>query len=735
MGWFDEQIRIRKKADNEAFEDAFVEIAGAVMGKRLSDALHDERQETKDAFDEILKYYRVKSREVPDDIRDQKEVLEYLMRPYGIMRRPVKLEKGWYKDAFGPMLAVRKDNDSITALIPSGLNGYYMLDRHTGKKVRINSKNADLIDPEALAFYRPFPLKKMSIMDLLAFILKNFSYTDRAVVILLTMGVTLVGMLIPLLTEHLFDDVLVSESKTVLMAMAVFMLSVTVSRVMLNSAAKTMTARVSMKLDLTVEAATMMRVLSLPVSFFKDYSSGELSVRTRHVNSLCNMILSIGITSGLSSLFSLLYLPQIFYFAPELVVPSVTIMMLTVIVSIVTVLLQTHISRLHLEQSAKESGMGYAMISGIQKIKLSGAEKRAFARWGRLYAEGASLAYDPPTFLKINTVIRSMLSLFGTILIYYYAVESHVSMADYYAFNTCYGMVTGAFLSLSGVALSAAQIKPILQMAKPILETVPEIAEEKEVLTRITGSVELNNVSFRYNESMPFVLNKLSLKVKPGQYVAIVGKTGCGKSTLMRILLGFEKPQKGAVFYDGKNLDRIDLKSLRRKIGTVMQNGKLFQGDIFSNITISAPWLTLDDAWEAAEMAGIAEDIRHMPMGMNTIISEGQGGISGGQRQRLMIARAIAPKPRILMFDEATSALDNLTQKKVSQSLDNLKCTRIVIAHRLSTIKQCDRIIVLNEGNIIEDGTYDELIAKKGFFSDLVERQRLDVGNEKEKEE
>ena len=267
-------------------------------------------------------------------------------------------------------------------------------------------------------------------------------------------------------------------------------------------------------------------------------------------------------------------------------------------------------------------------------------------------------------------------------------------------------------------------------MARPLLNAEPEVAAGKQVVTRLSGGIELNNVSFRYGtpggEASPLILDNLSLKIRPGQYIAIVGPTGCGKSTLMRLLLGFERPQKGAVYYDGKDLSSMDLRSLRRHIGVVMQNGKLFQGDIFSNIVISAPWLTLGDAWEAAERAGIAEDIRSMPMGMHTIISEGAGGVSGGQRQRLMIARAIAPKPKVLMFDEATSALDNLTQKTVSQSLDSLKCTRIVIAHRLSTIRQCDRILVLDKGRIIEDGSYDELIAQGGFFSGLVARQRLD---------
>ena len=224
----------------------------------------------------------------------------------------------------------------------------------------------------------------------------------------------------------------------------------------------------------------------------------------------------------------------------------------------------------------------------------------------------------------------------------------------------------------------------------------------------------------------------MNLKIRAGEYVAICGKSGAGKSSLMRLLLGFETPERGAIYYDGKDLTKIDLRSLRKKIGAVTQDGSLFQGDIYSNIVISAPQLSVDEAWEAAEIAGIADDIRAMPMGMNTVISEGQGGISGGQKQRLMIARAIAPKPKILMFDEATSALDNKTQKQVSEALDQLKCTRIVIAHRLSTIRHCDRILYLEDGKIEVDGTYDELIAKKGKFAELVERQRIETGaNEK----
>ena len=438
------------------------------------------------------------------------------------------------------------------------------------------------------------------------------------------------------------------------------------------------------------------------------------------------MLVSTVLSTGLTSLFSLIYISQIFAYAPTLVAPALAILLVTVVFSVVSSLAQMKISTEQMTLSGRESGMTYALITGIQKIKLAGAEKRAFARWGNLYAQSAKMTYDPPMFLKLNSVISLAINLTGTHVMYYMSVRAGLSVADYYAFNTAYGMVSGAFLSLAGIALSAAQIRPILTMVQPFFDAVPEVSDGKQVIERLSGGIELNNVSFRYNENMPLILDDLSLKIRPGQYVAIVGRTGCGKSTLLRLLLGFEKPQKGAIYYDGKDLERIDLRSLRRRIGVVMQNGKLFQGDIYSNIVISAPWLSQQDAWEAAELTGIAEDIRRMPMGMNTVISEGSGGISGGQRQRLMIARAIAPKPKILMFDEATSALDNITQKKVSESLDRLKCTRIVIAHRLSTIRQCDRILVLDQGKIVEDGTYDELIASDGFFAELVARQRLD---------
>lgn len=726
MGWFDEQIKDRKRNDDDAFAEAFANMASAITGKKIEASLNNDRTVTKNAIDEILKYYHVKSREVPDGISDMNEQLEYLMRPYGIMRRTVKLEEGWYRDAAGAMLGVLAESGRVVALIPTGLSGYSYFDWETGKHRRINRKNQHLFEEEAIAFYKPFPLKKISLPSLAAYIARTLSVSDYVMIGLATLALSLIGMISPLITKLLFDRVLLSGNVRLLIAIAFFSVSVSVSTLLISAVKNMVTARIETKLNISIEAATMMRIMSLPADFFKQYSSGELSSRASQVGALCKMLASTVLSTGLTSVFSLVYISQIFAYAPMLVVPALLIILATVVFSVVSSLVQMNLSTRQMELSGKESGMTYSLITGIQKIKLAGAEKRAFARWGNLYAQSAKLEYGPPAFIELNSVIALAISLVGTIVMYSMAVKSGISVADYYAFDTAYGMVSGAFGALAGIALNIAQIKPMLTMVKPFFDAVPEVSDGKQVLTRLSGGIEMNNVSFRYSENMPLIIDNLSLKIRPGQYVAIVGKTGCGKSTLMRLLLGFEHPQKGAIYYDGKDLERIDLRSLRRRVGVVMQNGKLFQGDIYSNIVISAPWLSQDEAWEAAELAGIADDIRMMPMGMNTIISEGSGGISGGQRQRLMIARAVAPKPKILMFDEATSALDNMTQKKVSESLDALKCTRIIIAHRLSTIKQCDRIIVLDHGKIIEDGKYDELIAKNGFFAELVARQRLD---------
>ena len=733
MGWFDRQIRQRNEQDQQKFEDAFFHAAGVILGASTAERISDDRIITKQAIDDILKYYHYKPVEVPPLITEHEEQLDYCLRPHGLMKRRIKLETGWFKDAYGPILAYKKESGEPVALLPGKLTGYWFIDSETGKKMRIGSSNAKLFDTEAYCFYKPLPMRKLKVIDLVMYMKSCISVSDITFAALGTLAFTIVGMLMPRITKALTGPVLESGSMNMLVGIAICMLCTLISSQLIGAVKGLYMSRAQSKMSLAVQSSMMIRVMSLPADFFKKYSAGELNSRASSVNSLCSMIFSMVLSTGFSSLASLLYITQIFSFAPQLVVPSLIIILVTVLFSVISSLVQIGISKKSMETDAKVSGISYSMITGVQKIKLAGAEKRIFAHWLEEYTKKTALVYNPPMFIKVNSVISTAISLFSTIILYYIAAASGIDPSSYFAFTAAYGVVMGAFSSMAGIALQAARIKPILEMAEPFLKAEPETSSNREIVTRLSGSIELNNVCFRYSESTPYIIDNMTLKIKPKEYVAIVGRTGCGKSTFMRLLLGFETPEKGAIYYDGKDITTLDLCSLRRNIGSVMQNGGLFQGDIYSNIVITAPELTLDDAWEAAEKAGLADDIRSMPMGMQTIVSEGQGGISGGQKQRLMIARAIAPKPKILLFDEATSALDNKTQKQVSEALDAMGCTRIVIAHRLSTIRHCDRILVFDKGKIVEDGNYDELIAKKGYFAELIERQRLDTDTPGEK--
>ena len=721
MGWFESQIHERRANDDALLDRAMRDLSAAVTGKRPGTSADDGRTAS-DAVDAVLAYYGVRPTELPRGVTGLRDIVDYQLRPTGIRYRTVRLPKGWYKDAIGALLATTTDGVPV-ALVPQR-GGYCFVDPATGSKVRVNERSAARLSDEAYCFYRPLPLKELAVCDILVYMFRCLDAADYVLVALATLAATLLGMLLPAVNQVLFGPVVESGRAGLLLPIVALLLGATVSQALIGGAKSLVLSRIDTKLSVAVEAAAMMRVLSLPAPFFKQYASGDLASRLTSIRAIAAMIENIVLNTALTSVFSLAYIGQVFAIAPSLALPALLVILVNVAVGVATTLLQMRVSRKELEYSAELSGWQYSLIGGIQKIKLAGAERRAFATWAAIYQKLVRITYNGPLAVRLAATMQTAVSLVGTALIYLVAVDAGVTVSQYMAFSAAFGMVSGSFSALAGVAGSIAMIKPHLDMAAPILRTLPEVSERRQVLPRITGAFELDNVTFSYGGGQAPIIDGLSLKVRPGQYVAVVGKTGCGKSTLMRLLLGFETPQKGAVYYDGHDLASLDAASLRRNIGVVLQNGKLFQGDIFSNIVVSAPWLTLDDAWEAAEMAGIADDIRAMPMGMHTMVSEGAGGVSGGQRQRLMIARAIAPKPKILMFDEATSALDNVTQRIVSDSLDRLKCTRVVIAHRLSTICTCNRILVLDGGRIAEDGTYEELMERGGIFRELVERQR-----------
>ena len=729
MGWFNDQIEYRKKYERELLNDSFENIARSVTGRRMTGGSLGERTDVSDAVSCLLTYMGVKEKEIPAGITNLRDRLDFLLSSTGILYREVILTKGWRNDAMGPMIGSLSEEGTVITLIPSNMGGYEYIDPKDGMTKRVTAHEEKNISDEALCFYNPLPTRELTIKDLLAYMKNCLTMRDIVGFGIAALVITLIGLLMPRLNRILMSTVVDAGSYQLLWAVVSFMLCATVGSILLNIIRSMLLSRIRFKLNINVSAATMMRILSLPASFFKDYSAGELNQYVRYMDSLCSTIVDSVFSTAITGVFSLVYVTQISAYAPSLVVPSLAVTLITLLISLLSARVQMRLDKEKMEYTAKERGLVVALITGIQKIRLSGAENRAFSKWSRQYTRSAALNYSPPAVIRLSKVFSIAVSMAGTAIMYYVSVKNHVSVADYYAFNSAYAYISSAFSALTSMALSAASIKPIIGLIQPLLSAVPEAAEDKETVTRLSGRIEMSHVTFGYDPESKPLFEDFNLIIPARQYVAIVGKSGCGKSTLVRLLLGFEKPQRGVIYYDRRDLEQIDKRSLRRQIGTVMQNGRLFGGSLYDNIVISAPTLKLQDAWDAAEIAGIADDIREMPMGMNTIVQEGGGTISGGQRQRLMIARAIAPKPKILIFDEATSALDNITQKKVSEALDKMRCTRIVIAHRLSTIRRCDRILLIDGGKIAEDGTYDELIAKNGLFAELVARQRLGDGD------
>ena len=705
--------------------DSFEKLHLTVTGRKSGDTFA-EGADVNDALETLLKHFGIRDRKIPASLKGFEEKLDYLLTASDIMFRKVTLEPGWSRDAMGVMVTSLTDSGAVITVVRNGAGVYVYKDPKTGKNVTVHKAEEQKIGNEAYCFYRPLPLRSLTLKDLIRYMTDSVDSWDIASFIIASLMVTLVGMILPKLNHILMGEVVKYGSLQLLGAVMSFMLFAMISSFMLSIIKSFVQSRIRTKLSVNVQAAAMMRVLSLPAGFFKKYSSGELSQYLSYVNSLCTTLVDSIFSTAITGVFSLVYLTQIFSYAKSLVIPSLVVSVLTLGLSIAGNIAQSQINKELMEISAQERGLTYALMGGVEKIRLSGAENRVFTKWLDLYTRGADLKFNPPVLVKFQKVFNAAITLTGTIVMYFIAVKSGVSVADYYAFNTAYAYVSSALSAITSVALAAATVKPSLELIRPLMEAEPEKHSGRESVATITGNIELSHVTFRYEKEGRKIIDDLSLKIPARQYVAIVGKTGCGKSTLLRLLLGFEQPESGAIFYDRKDIQTLDLGSLRKLIGTVLQEGELFSGSIFENITISAPNLSLQEAWDSAEIAGIADDIRAMPMGMSTVLQEGGGGISGGQKQRIMIARAVAPKPKLLLLDEATSALDNITQKQVSDALDRMRCTRIVIAHRLSTIRHCDRILVMDGGKIVEDGKYEQLIEKGGVFAELVERQRLD---------
>lgn len=569
---------------------------------------------------------------------------------------------------------------------------------------------------------RSLPQRALSHRDVYRFLIGAVSRRDWRRILLAALGASLAGAAVPAATSYAFAEVIpLGATGTGLLApLLALLLSAGLAQVAVGAMRSLIVGRVIEEASAELITALMERALELPARFFSRTSSGDVASRLLSVRSMVELLGDALFSTGLTAVFSLVYVVQIAVMWPEFAGIAFSIIVLRFAACAVVAYRKSRVLTARLMWRARRSGREVSLVNGVQKIRLSGAGTRAFARWAGLYRGEVASTYGD----YLDAALLSVLSVAGLLGLYAFAAVRAVPVASFMGFAAAYGMVSVALDNLAYAACAGMTARPFLDLIDPFLAAVPETGRRGQEVERLMGRIELDHVTFSYGEDRPPVIKDLSLKIRPGQYVGIVGRTGCGKSTLMRLLLGFEEPQSGAVYYDGRDLNTLDVRSLRRHMGTVTQDGKLFAGSLSENILVSAPHLGAEDAWRAAELAGIADDIRAMPMGMNTLVGEGASGLSGGQRQRIMIARAIAANPCVLLFDEATSALDNVTQAHVSRALAGLNCTRIAIAHRLSTVRDCDRILVLDGGHIAEEGTFDELMARDGLFAELARRQQ-----------
>lgn len=642
----------------------------------------------------------------------------------GFRCRQVVLKDRWWHDDNGSLLAFIEDNDSPVALIQKTPKCYVLVDPDTGSEQLVTGQIAGTIAPVAYMFYRPLPEKPLQVMDIIRFGLPKSMKRDIVVMLLMGIAGGLLGMFVPIANGILFDAIIPASDSGLLLQMGLVLLSVIVSLFLLDLTRNMAMLRIEGRMDSSIQAAVWDRLLSLPVTFFRGYSAGDLSMRANSINAIRQSLSGVALTAIFGGIFSSFNFFLLFYYDVKMALAAAVMVFIATVVTIVIGILQVKRQRMLLHIEGKITGTILQIINGITKFRMAAAEKRAFFIWAKLFGEMKETDFQARTLANIHAVFNVFFPVVTTIVLFHMIASGSnvLSPGKFIAFYAAFSTFLGAMLMMSSAVVSSLNILPLYERAKPILQTIPEVLESRNDSGELTGEIEVKHIHFRYKADQPSVLHDLNLHIHSGEFIALVGASGCGKSTLLRLLLGFESPESGSILLDGQDLKMLDIRSVRSQFGVVLQNGKVMSGDIFTNIVGSSN-LTIDEAWEAAEMAGLDEDIRQMPMGMHTMVSEGGSTLSGGQRQRLLIARAIAKKPGILLFDEATSALDNVTQATVSKSLEMLKATRIVIAHRLSTIRNADRILVLDKGHIVQAGSYDELMQREGLFSELAKRQ------------
>lgn len=651
------------------------------------------------------------------DLPSNFDELELLLEQYNVFFRTITLSDGWWTRCTGYMLGFMADDNSHVVLVP-GFTDYTFTHPKTGESMKA-SKHHNLLKQEALIACFPFPEEKLTVRSIMRYAVSCLCIYDLLFCLIACLGVTLLTMFTPYVCKLIFSEVIPSGDASQIVPIATLLLSAAAGLTMVEIARNLVVVRIKDKVEYSLQTAIMSRLLLLPATFIKEFTPGDISNRLLSLSRVSSNLTANFLSTLLTFLFSAVMFIQFFIYGGPLLTTGIIVIM----IQLFAIMMEYYYTeKVQLSVNASGShliGTLFALFSGIQKIKTSGAEFRAFHQWAKAYAPSEMYSSSQPLASFYITGVSYCLKFLPMIVTMWAAWHYGLALSDYIAYCAVLSLVCKAVSQLQGITKMVSRLLPETRLCQPIMAATPEVKEGRRVVKRITGQIDIRGLKFHYADDMPLLFDGLNLTINSGDYVALVGTSGCGKSTLMRLMLGLEHPLGGSIFYDQYDLSDINLRSLRQYcIGICMQDGQLIEGTIRDNIIFSDPHLTDEDAWEAARLAALDKDIRKFPLGMDTPITVDGKGVSGGQRQRILIARALVRKPKVLFLDEATSALDNISQHIVVENLAKLTCTRIVIAHRLSTIRQCNRIIVLKDGRVADDGNFKELQAR-GYFSDF----------------
>jgi NHLM bacteriocin system ABC transporter ATP-binding protein len=730
------RLRSRGAADREAGEAALQRLAAPFAGN-----VHIHAGEAADpllrAAMAVARGMRAELRPPPlrqVDGEPMPFTLTELARANALRVRPVVLENEWWRSDVGPFLLLRPGDQGVAAVLQHG-GGYRLYDPVKETAVPLDADAAAGLKGEAFSFYIPLPERRLRGLDIGGGVFR-WCMGDAASIVLLSLGAGLLALGAPIATGYVVDTLIPSHDSSRLLEMSIVLVLLAAAGLSLRYVVQIAALRIEGRAGSRIQAAVMDRILRLPIGFFKDYSSGDLAKRAMAIQTIEHAVggAMIGsLTAGLSALVSI---GLMLWYSPVLALAAIGLILLIAGATVLLGLLRVRAETVLVEIGGRTASMLLQLGMGIAKLRLAAAEERAFLRWARLQGDATRQRLkggrigDYSELIGVVAVPVATAVIFA--IVYLTGVASPTKagvtampLGNLLAFLAAFSQTLAAVTGLVATVVQIAALKPIYTRAAPILKTEPETVASHADPGALSGDIELSHVNFRYAPDLPPIFNDLSLSIAAGEYVAVVGPSGAGKSSLVRLLLGFETPNSGAVLMDKQDLRTLDLAAVRRQMGVVLQNGRLTPGSLLENILGAHLNLTEREAWKAAAQVGLDADIGTMAMGMQTLISDGGGALSGGQVQRVLLARAMVANPGILLLDEATSALDNRTQAVVTESLARLNVTRVVIAHRLSTVVDADRIFVLDQGRVVESGGYEALVAAGGLFAQLAARQLL----------